>query len=211
MSQLFLRTCTATKDSQNRLKPSNIKYKQAIEADGSFKLPSKFCFPSLLSVRSQWENRGVFSGGEKWGERAQRLILRRGQTCFCFLSSVCFMGKKKKKHGRSDTGQIPRNFISHFTCYHLLLKGGEDLERAREGRDKGGPGNEPGGLLRPSVSQSPLACIMQMGMTVTDRAVFAWTLFTRASNGPQTGKSHESDLIIVLPLYTCCFDPFQDT
>lgn len=59
-----------------------------------------------------------------------------------------------------------------------------------------------GGLLRPSVTQHrcPTSCRWaQRAQAITDREVFVWTLFTRTSNGPQTGKSHESDLIIVFP------------
>lgn len=62
----------------------------------------------------------------------------------------------EKNSGWSQTGRIPRNSISHFTCSQLGLKRGKDLERAREeGEIKGVQEMNHRGLLRPSVNQYP--------------------------------------------------------
>ena len=174
--------------------------------------------PSSLSPH-QWENRGEFSVGEN--KHKGRFSEGDRPAFALFLSLVCvsWERKKKKNCGWSRTGQIPRNSTSDITCSHPLLMEGEDLERDGAGEIKGGfrklTGGQGGVTLRPSVTQQRWPLIMQMGTTCTDNhglsRAFVWTLFTRTSNGPRTGKSHESELVIVFPSYTCCFHPFQDT
>lgn len=173
-------------------------------------LPCKFRLSSLLCPPSMREQRCVFSGSEQ----AQRLILRRGSTCFCSLSltlSLWFVSWEKKKRvewHRSDSKKL----ISHFTCSHLLLKGGKGLERARQGEIKGGSGNEPEGVIEALCDSAPLAYIKQMGPRCADNPklrAFVWKLLTTASNGLQTGNSHESDLIIVFPYAHTLFWSFS--
>lgn len=84
--------------------------------------PTGLAFPFSLCPSTIRESRRVFS----WREQAQRLILRKEQTCLCFLSLSCVGGFAQVRFQETQSSNSPV-FIHYW-------RGGEDLGRG--GRDK---------------------------------------------------------------------------
>lgn len=204
---VFLCMCVyvlATKRHQATLRlPCKHTSWQVIEVKGYY--VAQLVLPSLSSLcpSSMREARFVFNGREQ----AQRPILRRGQTCFCFLSlplMCAFRGKKEEEKNqwveshRSDSKKL--YLVIHLFSFTAEARWG--FRESKRGRDKGVQEMNQRGVIEALCDSVD---IMKRGTPCTDNR--------RHSSEPQTDRkqSHESVLIVVFPLYTCCLDAFQDT